>query len=135
MARCPADMGFGVTKEPNTQAPLVVKITVEIITYAIYFAWLSVIAAGALYFGVPPLPAIEDAVAGPWQGTAAAVALGALSIAALRVIYEALRARMPKKSETQPPAPSPTEPPPEPTASTPAVKRTKKKRRRKKRKR
>jgi len=127
-------MGFAVTEDPNTQAPLAVKLIVEVVTYAIYFAWLSVIAAGALYLEVPPLPAIEDAVAGPWQGTAAAIALGALSIAALRLLYEALRARMPRKSEAPPPAPEPL---PEATVPTPAVKRPKgkKKKRRKKRRR
>ena len=58
-------MGLVVTEEPETPAPLVVKLTVEVITYAIYFSWLSVLAAGALYIGIPPLPAIRDAVAGP----------------------------------------------------------------------
>ena len=126
MVFLPADMGCFVTEKPDTEGPLVVKITVEIITYTIYFSWLSVIAAGALYLGVPPLPFIQDAVGGSWQGTAAAIALGALSIAVLRVIYEAIRARMPQKTEPEPPTPPQPETEP-PVVPTPAVKRTKKK--------
>ena len=124
-----------MTEEPDNEGPLVVKITAEIITYAIYFAWLSVLAAGALYLGFPPLTAIEDAVAGSWQGTAAAIALGALSIAAMRLIYDALRARVSVESE-----PAPT-PPPQTEAALvvpkPAAQRSKKKKkkRRKQRKR
>ena len=115
-----------MTAEPDNEGPLVVKITAEIVTYVIYFAWLSILAAGALYLGFPPLTAIENAVEGSWQGTAAAIALGALSIAVMRLIYDALRARVSPES-----GPAPTPPPQTNTPigeSKPAAPRSKKKR-------
>lgn len=102
------------------------KITAEIFTYVIYFAWLSILAAGALYLGFPPLTAIENAVEGSWQGTAAAIALGAVSIAVMRLIYDALRARVSPDSEPAPAPPSQSET--APVESKPAAQRSKKKR-------
>ena len=119
-------------QEPDT--PLVVTITVEVITYAVYLAWLSVIAAGALYLGIPPLPAIQDAVAVPWQGTAAAVGSGALTIALLRLVYDAIRRRMPQKDRVPEPEGEPEPPPPEahaPSGPDPSATRRKNKRGRK----
>ncbi|MFT5680373.1 MAG: hypothetical protein ACI8RZ_001279 [Myxococcota bacterium] len=127
-ALLPADMGCVVTKEPDT---LAVKLTVEIITYAIYLSWLSIIAAGALYLGIPPLPAIQDAVAVPWQGTAAAIAVGALSLAVLRVIYDAIRTRMPQSTKPAPPTPPQPETVPPIVPAPDALKRTKKKKKKK----
>lgn len=122
-----------VTEEADNEGPLVVKITAEIVTYALYFAWLSILAGGALYLGFPPLTAIENAVEGSWHGTAAAIAVGALSIAAMRLIYDALRARVSPQS-----GPASTPPPQTKTALVepkPAAQRSKKKgKKRKKRK-
>ena len=119
-----------MTEEPE---PLAVKLTVEIITYAIYLSWLSLIAAGALYLGIPPLPAIQDSVAGSWQGTAAAIVAGALSIAVLRVIYDAIRARMPQKTEPEPAAQTEPEPAMVPASVKPTKKKKKKSRKSRKR--
>ncbi len=124
-------MGCVVTEKPDADGPLAVKITVEIITYVIYLSWLSVIAAGALYLDIPPLPAVESAVSGPWQGTAAAIAVGALTLAVLRAIYNALRERIPRKAEPEPP-PQPEEEPVIVPAKAPQ-KRTKKKKKKKSR--
>jgi len=118
-----------VTQEPDTADPLIVKITVEIITYAVYFSWLSLLAAGALYLGVPPLPTIEDAVQGPWQGTAAAIALGVASMVGMRAIFDAIRGKKPNNTEENPPTPPQARPSKPPTT----VKRTKKKKKKRRR--
>ena len=124
-----------MTERPDTDSPLVVKIIVEIITYAIYLSWLSVIAAAALYLGFPPLRAIQDAVAVSWQGTAAAIAAGAISLAVLRIFYDALRARLPKRTEpaAEPAAEPAPQPAPAPQPSPGAQKRTKKRKKKSRR--
>jgi hypothetical protein len=84
-----------VTEEPDFEGSLIV----EIITYTIYIAWLSTISAVARYFEFPPLPDIERAVGGEWQGTAAAIAAGVLFIAVSQAGYNAIRGRIPTNTE------------------------------------
>lgn len=128
------DSSNDASRDSASDGPLVVRIIVEIVTYTVYFAWLSLLAAGALYLDIPPLPAIQDTVAVPWQGTAAAIASGALILAALRLVYDAIRARV----STSPQAESDAAPRPElrkPMVSTKTTKKRKKKKGRRSRKR
>lgn len=79
-----------MTEEPDFEGSLIV----EIITYTIYIAWLSTIAAIALYFELSPLPDIQRAVGGPWQGTAAAIGAGVVFIAISQAFYNAIRGQI-----------------------------------------
>ena len=98
------DSSNDASRDSAGDSPLVVRIIIEIVTYTVYFAWLSLIAAGALYLDIPPLPAIQDTVAGPWQGTAAAIASGALALAVMRLVYDAIRARVSGSPQPEPDA-------------------------------
>lgn len=126
----PNDASSGAASD----SPLILRIIVEIVTYTVYFAWLSVFAAGALYLDIPPLPAIQDAVAVPWQGTAAAIASGSLILAVMRLVYDAIRVRMTGKPQPDPEAAPPAEAS-EPIVATDTARKRKKKKGRASRKR
>jgi len=106
------------------------SIVVEIITYTIYFGWLSVLSWIALWLDIPPLPSIEQSLQPQWRGTLAAIAVGVAFIAVSHRLYGYGRSRLAAASAS--PAELEPTPPPEPEpapASSNKRKRRKKKRR------
>lgn len=119
-----------MSEEPDFEGTLIV----EVITYTIYFGWLAILSAVALYIGIPPLPDIQDAFEPQWHGTAAAIASGTAFIAVSRFIYDAARKRVSPPPEPEPePEPPVLEPEPEPEPEPPKPKKKPGKRRKKKR--
>ncbi len=111
--------------EPDFEDSLIV----EIITYMIYFGWHAILAAIALYIGIPPLPEIQAAIEPNWQGTAAAIAAGIAFLTASRFVYDALRKRMASSQKAPDPDPAPA-PAPEPSHGEPKKRRKKRRKKR-----
>ena len=61
------------------------------LAYSISTAWQMSKGAVALYFGLPPLPEVRDAIGG-WPGTLVAVVVGAMLFALVGAIHAWLTA-------------------------------------------
>ncbi len=61
---------------------------VEALAWGAQVAWVSALAGGALYLGLPPLVAVRDRFDSATMGTVAAVAVGAAFLLGSKAVFD-----------------------------------------------
>jgi len=66
---------------------------VEAVTWTLYLGWLSAVSMVGLWIGVEPLTSVRESFEEPWQGTAAALAVGVAILIAVKAVFDVVKGR------------------------------------------